>query len=177
MATATMGAAAGSADTEALAGKYLTFKLGMESYGLAILKVQEIVGIMPVTQVPRMPDFIRGVVNLRGKVIPVIDLRLKFNMVSQENTDRTCIIVVQVVRRSMQVTMGVIVDEVSEVLSIPGSVIEPPPSFGQAVEADFILGMGKVADKVIMLLDVDRVLSGDELSLCPTITEEANAAV
>jgi len=176
MGTATMGVDTAGAAMEALAGKYLTFKLGMEAYGLAILKVQEIVGIMPVTQIPRMPEFIRGVVNLRGKVIPVIDLRLKFNMASQENTDRTCIIVVQVARKSAQVTMGVIVDEVSEVLNIPSSVIEPPPSFGQAVEADFILGMGKVADKVIMLLDVDRVLSGDEFALCSTGSDEGNAA-
>ena len=153
------------AGTTAQEGKYLTFQLGEEVYGLRILKVQEIMGLMAVTHVPRTPSFVRGVVNLRGKVIPVIDLRLKFGMAHRDDTERTCIIVVQVVRDSQQVTMGLIVDEVSEVLNIMAEDIEPPPSFGASVDTAFILGMGKVGNKVIMLLDVDRVLSGTEVAL------------
>jgi purine-binding chemotaxis protein CheW len=150
---------------EHLGGKYLTFKLASEVYGLGILKVQEIIGIMAVTHVPKTPDFVRGVINLRGKVIPVIDLRLKFDMDAHETTERTCIIVVQVHREHAALTMGIIVDEVSEVLDVSAGQIEPPPSFGAGVDTEFILGIGKVSEKVIMLLDVDRVLSNDEFSL------------
>jgi purine-binding chemotaxis protein CheW len=160
----TAGGSAATNNLDVLAGKYLTFKLGQEGYGLGILKVQEIIGMMPVTHVPRLPEFIRGVVNLRGKVIPVIDLRLKFGLPSHENTERTCIIVVQVCRAEGNVTMGIIVDEVSEVLDIKLEQIEAAPSFGSAVNTEFILGMGKVGEKVIMLLDVDRVLTGTEMN-------------
>lgn len=146
-----------------LAGKYLTFELGREVYGLEILKVQEIIGMMNVTSVPRTPKFVRGVINLRGKVIPVIDLRLKFAMEVREDTERTCIIVVQVDRDDEVVTMGIIVDEVSEVLDVESSQLEPPPSFGEAVDTDYILAMGKIGEKVVMLLDVDKVLSSNEL--------------
>ena len=151
----------------AKAGKYLTFKLGAEEYGLEILKVQEIIKMMDITRVPRTPAFVRGVINLRGKVIPVVDLRLKFCMESRENTDKTCVIVVQVAQSgaaSGAVTMGTLVDEVSEVLDINGDQIEPSPEFGTAVDTAFILGMGKVAKKVIMLLDIDKVLSSGELA-------------
>jgi purine-binding chemotaxis protein CheW len=151
--------------TEAQAGKYLTFQLDSEVYGLAILKVQEINGMMNVTHVPRTPAFVRGVINLRGKVIPVLDLRLKFGLDAREDTERTCIIVAQVACSGAWVTMGVIVDEVSEVLDIQAEQLEPAPSFGVAVDTDFILGMGKVGQKVIMLLDVDRVLSSEEVAL------------
>ena len=140
-------------------GKYLTFHLGGEEYGLAILKVQEIIGIMAITRVPRTPDYIRGVINLRGKVISVVDLRRKFEMEIQLDTERTCIIVVQMVQNGAQVTMGLLVDEVSEVLNVDGEKIEPPPTFGTTVEADFIFGMGKIGQKVIMLLDVEKVLA------------------
>ena len=153
------------AQTQSQEGKYLTFQLGQEIYGLRILKVQEIMGMMAVTHIPRTPLFVRGVVNLRGKVIPVIDLRLKFGMESHEDTERTCVIVVQIVRGDQQVTMGLIVDEVSEVVDIAAEQIEPPPSFGSAVDTAFILGMGKVGEKVVMLLDVDCVLSGEEMAL------------
>lgn len=145
-----------------LAGKYLTFKLGSESYGLGILKVQEIIGLMTVTHVPRAPSFIRGVINLRGRVIPVVDLRNKFGMESVDDTERTCIIVVQVARAAGHVTMGIIVDEVSEVLDIRAQQIEPPPSFGASVDTAFIMGMAKVGDRVVILLDADRVLSNEE---------------
>jgi purine-binding chemotaxis protein CheW len=147
----------------AKAGKYLTFNMGREVYGIEILKVQEIIGMMPVTRVPKTPEFVRGVINLRGKVIPVIELRRKFGMETREDTDRTCIVVVQVAGAAGTVTMGLLVDEVSEVLNVTGEQIEAAPSFGSKVDTDFILGMGKVGQKVVMLLDADKVLSSEEL--------------
>ena len=151
-----------TAESRALAqaGKYLTFQLREEIFGLEILKVQEIIGMMPVTRVPKSPEYVRGVVNLRGKVIPVVDLRLKFGLASTEDTTRTCIIVVQLDVGGQALIMGIIVDEVSEVLDIAADQIAPPPSFGTEVHADFVLGMGKVGDKVVMLLDVDMALTG-----------------
>ena len=148
----------------ALAGKYLTFKLDVEEFGLEILKVQEIIKMMDITRVPRTPAFVRGVINLRGKVIPVVDLRLKFEMDRREGTDKTCIIVVTVRRGGGAVVMGIIVDEVSEVLDVAGGSIEPAPEFGGAVDTSFILGMGKVGDRVVTLLDVDKVLSSSDLA-------------
>lgn len=153
----------------AKAGKYLTFNLGKEVYGIEILKVQEIIGMMSVTRVPKTPEFVRGVVNLRGKVIPVIDLRLKFALEGKTDTDRTCIIVVQLALGGTAVVMGLIVDEVSEVLNVLAEQIEASPSFGAKVDTDFILGMGKVGQKVVMLLDVDKVLSTDEAAVVGTI--------
>ncbi|TVR12045.1 MAG: purine-binding chemotaxis protein CheW [Planctomycetota bacterium] len=147
-----------------LAGKYLTFVSGTEEFGLGILKVQEIIGMMKVTRVPRVSTYIRGVINLRGKVIPIIDLRLRFGMDATDDTDRTCIVVVQVSRGDDQVTMGIVVDQVSEVMDIPAEAIEPPPRFGQGVQTNYLLGIGKIADKVIMLLDIDRVLSEGEVA-------------
>lgn len=145
------------------AGQYLTFVLGNEVYGLEILKVQEIIGMTTVTKVPRTPDFLRGVINLRGKVIPVVDLRAKFDMETHEDTNLTCIIVVQIVRDGQQVVMGVIVDEVAEVVDIRREQIEPPPSLGTTSQTKFISAMGKVGNRVIILLDCDKVLSWDEL--------------
>ena len=124
----------------AKAGKYLTFKLGAEEYGLEILKVQEIIKMMDITKVPRTPPFVRGVINLRGKVIPVVDLRLKFGMESRETTDKTCVIVVQVSLTGIaggSVTMGTIVDEVYEVLDINAEQIEPAPEFGTSVAVSY----------------------------------------
>lgn len=146
------------------AGQYLTFSLGPEVYGIEILKVQEIIGMMPVTKVPRTPGFVRGVINLRGKVIPVIDLRTKFEMEPRDDTNMTCIIVVQVASVSQNITMGIIVDEVAEVVAISGEQIEPTPQFGGGVRTEFILGIGKIASKVVILLDVDKVLSWGELA-------------
>ncbi|OGV72210.1 MAG: chemotaxis protein CheW [Lentisphaerae bacterium RIFOXYB12_FULL_65_16] len=146
----------------AQAGKYLTFKLGAEEFGLEILKVQEIIKMMEITRVPRTPEFVRGVINLRGKVIPVTDLRLKFGMDAMATTDKTCVIVVQVAHGEGRVTMGIIVDEVSEVLDVTAGQIEPAPEFGSSADTEFILGMGKVGKKVVMLLDVDKVLSTAE---------------
>jgi purine-binding chemotaxis protein CheW len=119
--------------------------------------------MMAVTRMPRTPSYVRGVVNLRGKVIPVLDLRLKFGMETRQDTDRTCIIVVQLQSSGSVVTMGIIVDEVSEVLDVTAEQIEPPPTFGVSVDVSFILGMGKVGQKVVLLLDADRILMRQEL--------------
>lgn len=145
-------------------GLYLTFGLDREVYGIEILTVQEIIGIIAVTSIPKTPDFVRGVINLRGQIIPVIDLRLKFGMTEIDDTERTCIIVVGVVSAGRAVTTGIIVDEVAEVTDISSDRIEPAPTFGTTVTTDFILGMGKVGDKVIMLLDAEKILAGDEIT-------------
>lgn len=149
-------------DKTSLGGKFLTFMLKGETYGLEILKVQEIIGIMGITQVPRTPDFIRGVINLRGKVIPVIDLRLKFGLEAVADTERTCIIVLQVQQGDWPTTIGIRVDEVSEVVNVGAGQIEATPSFGASVDTGFILGIGKVGQKVVMLLDANQILSGLE---------------
>lgn len=153
--------------TIAKPGKYLSFILAGEEYGLEILKVQEINGVTEVTRVPRTPDYVRGVINLRGRVIPVVDLRGKFRLERVEDTDKTCCIVVQLDRGGDTVTMGVIVDDVSEVLNIGEDQIAPPPSFGADVDADFIIGMGKLEERVVILLDIDAVLGDDEIRELP----------
>jgi len=158
----------GHARPGAGAGKYLTFGLGDEVYGLEILKVQEIIGLMRVTRVPGLPEVIRGVVNLRGKVIPVVDLRRQFSMESKEDTERTCIIVVRVWREGQAVTVGLIVDDVSEVLAITEGQLEAVPRFSGDVETAFLLGMAKIAQRVVMLLDVDRILSSTQLWAIPS---------
>lgn len=146
-------------------GKYLSFVLGSEEYGLEILKVQEINGMMDITPVPRTPGYVRGVINLRGRVIPIIGLRDYFKMPRVEDTEKTCIIVVQVQFEDTQITMGIIVDEVSEVLNINRGQIEPAPKLGGGLEnSDFLTGMGKLEDKVVILLDIDRVLGHRELA-------------
>ena len=149
----------------ATAGKNLTFSLADEHYGLEILRVQELVGLLPVTRVPRLPAFVAGVVNLRGRVIPLVDLRLCFGMPASAMNDRTCVIIVRVEReQNRSAAMGVIVDEVAEVISLKDEQIEPAPSFGTTVDTDFILGMGKANQKVIMLLDIDQVLTHEQIS-------------
>lgn len=158
----------GSATAEAaarirqLAGKFLTFQLGSETYGLQILKVQEIIGIMPITRVPRTPDYLRGVINLRGKVIPVIELRRRFGMPGVDDTERTCIIVVQVETDDLPIVMGILVDEVSEVIDVSESSLEAPPTFGRGTNSSYILAMGKLEERVVILLDLDRVLTAKE---------------
>jgi len=147
------------------AGKYLTFLLGSETYGIDIMKVQEIIGIMAITRVPRTPGFIRGVINLRGKVIPVVDVRLKFGMKALESAGRSCVIVVRIYQNDSLVTTGLIVDAVSEVLDIRTDQIEDSPSFGENVNTDYILCMAKCGEKVVMLLDIDWVLSREEISI------------
>jgi purine-binding chemotaxis protein CheW len=146
-----------------LAGKYMTFQLAREEYGLEILKVREIIGLMEITRVPRTREFVRGVINLRGKVIPVVDLRLKFGMERTEATDQTVIIVVQCAVDGRPLTMGLLVDQVLEVLSIDGSQIEPAPSLAHAqLDEEFILGVGKHEKRIVFLLDIARILSSDE---------------
>ena len=148
-----------------LAGKYMTFKLANEEYGLEILKVREIIGLMDITRVPCTQEFMSGVINLRGKVIPVIDLRLKFAMERCQTTEQTVIIVVQYTLHGRNMTMGLLVDQVLEVLSIEANQIEPPPEFGTStLRNDFILGIGKSEKRVIFLLDIGRVLNADEAS-------------
>ena len=153
------------------AGKYLTFILGAEEYGLEIMKVQEIIKMMDVTRVPKTPGFVRGVINLRGKVIPVMDLRLKFAMEAIEDTEKTCVIVVQVTGADGNLTIGIIVDEVAEVADIAREQIEPSPAFGSNVETAFILGMGKIDKKVLTLLDIDKVLTVDEMAAVEEVAE------
>ncbi|MDB5326773.1 MAG: chemotaxis protein [Phycisphaerales bacterium] len=154
-------------------GKYLTFVLGREEYGLEILKVREIFGVMEITAVPRMPPHVRGVINLRGQVIAVVDLRAKFAMAAAAQTEQTCIIVVEILRDGRKFNTGIIVDKVSEVLSIPSESIEDAPSFGEAVKTDFILGMGKIGHSVKILLDIDKVLSTNEAIALEAVTREA----
>lgn len=144
-------------------GKYLTFRLGGEVYGLAILKVQEIIGMMPVTRVPQMPESIRGVVNLRGRVIPVIDLRVRFGTPEAVDTDITCIVVAQVLFGSGTVTMGVIVDEVREVADVTPDQISAMPTMGAGIDTRFLTGVATTEEGVVLLLDIDRVLSADEV--------------
>jgi len=145
-------------------GKYLTFALGAEEYGLEILKVREIIGYIDVTAVPQTPDYVHGVINLRGQVIPVIDLRSKFGMEAVEKTEETCIIVVEITQDGRSISTGIVVDKVQEVLDIAGENIEEAPNFGSTVNTDFILGMGKIDDSVKTLLDIDKVLNSDDIA-------------
>jgi purine-binding chemotaxis protein CheW len=144
-------------------GKYLTFTLGGEEYGIGILKIKEIIGMMHVTTMPQTPDFVKGVINLRGKVIPVMDLRLRFGMAAMDYTERTCIIVVEIEGSSGTIQVGIVVDSVSEVLNIKGDDIEETPAFGTKLNTDYILGMAKMEGGVKILLDIDKVLTSEEL--------------
>ncbi len=145
-------------------GKYLTFALAHEEYGLEILKVREIIGYMDITAVPQTPHHVKGVINLRGQVIPVVDLRSKFGMDTAEITEESCIIVVEISQADRNFQTGIVVDHVQEVLDIAGGDIEDAPQFGSSVDTDFILGMGKIDDTVKILLDIDKVLAGDDLT-------------
>ena len=148
-----------------LAGKYLTFALAGEEYGLPVLCVREIIKMMDITEVPQVPAHVKGVLNLRGKVIPVIDLRLKFGFAAGEVSERNCIIVVEVAAASGRALMGVVVDHVSEVVNIAVEEIEQTPEFGDRVRTDFIKGLAKVKGTVKILLDLDRVLGADDAAL------------
>jgi purine-binding chemotaxis protein CheW len=153
--------AAGQADTRS--GKYLVFELNGEDCCVQVLKVREIIGVQDITAVPQTPAYVRGVINLRGKVVPVVDLRLKFGLPELEYTQRTCIIVVQVENRAHKMLMGIVVDRVAEVLNIAASDIEDTPNFGQGVVTPYLLGMAKVKDRVKLLLDIDEVMTSQEL--------------
>ncbi|MRR16507.1 MAG: purine-binding chemotaxis protein CheW [Deltaproteobacteria bacterium] len=144
-------------------GKYLTLSLADEEYGIGILKVKEIIGMITITAVPQTPAHVKGVINLRGKVIPVIDLRLKFGLPALEYTERTCIIVIEIAKGNGHILIGILVDSVSEVLNIKGADIEDTPNFGSRVNTDYILGMAKASGKIKILLDIDRVMNADEL--------------
>jgi purine-binding chemotaxis protein CheW len=154
MATATL------TQTKAKAGKYLTFALGKEEFGIAILKVREIIGHMTITAVPQMPGYVKGIVNLRGQVIPVVDLRSRFGMETKEVTDQTCIIMVDIHQADRSFFAGLVVDHVQEVLNIEADNIDDAPQFGTDVNTDFLLGIGKAGSAIKLLLDIDRVLEG-----------------
>ena len=163
--------------------QYLTFLLGGEMYAIAILNIKEIIEYGNLTEVPMMPSFIRGVINLRGSVVPVVDLSARFGRNKTEVSRRTCIVIIEVMSsEESKQDIGVMVDSVSEVLEIPRSEIEPPPAFGAKIRVDFISGMGKVAGKFVILLDANKVLSVDELSMLghaagtsPVVQVEATA--
>ena len=146
-------------------GKYLTFSLAGEEYGIEITKIREIIGMMPITTVPQTPDFVKGVINLRGKVIPVVDLRLRFGMDEVDYTEKTCILVAELAGQAGNILMGVVVDTVSEVLSVKAEDIEDAPTFGTKLDTDYIRGMAKIEASVKILLDIDKVLNPEELGL------------
>ena len=150
---------------ETKSGKYLTFKLAEEDYGIALLQVKEIIEMMPITAVPRTPDYVKGVINLRGQVIPVTELRLIFHMNEIDYNDRTCIIVVEVQGEASTVQVGIVVDAVSEVLQIREEDIETSPSFGVKVGTEYILGMANMDEEVKILLDIDRVMTASDVAL------------
>ena len=152
-----------AATTDARAGKYLVFQLGREEFGIRVLKVREIMGVQDITAVPQTPAHVKGVINLRGKVIPVVDLRLKFGLPEIEYTQRTCIIVVQVQGDTNSVLMGIVVDGVAEVLNLVAGDIEDTPDFGQGAATPYLLGMAKIKNQVKILLDIDQVLNSQEL--------------
>jgi purine-binding chemotaxis protein CheW len=145
--------------SEGREGKYLTFSLDDEEYGIGILKIKEIIGMMPITPVPQTPGYVKGVINLRGKVIPVVDLRLKFGMDAMDYTERTSIIVVEIAALERTIQIGIVVDLVSEVLTIKADEIEDTPTFGADFDSDYILGMAKMDGRVKILLDIHQVLA------------------
>ncbi len=146
------------------AHQYLTFALSGEMYAVGILNVKEIIEYGNLTEIPMMPGFIRGVINLRGAVVPVVDLAARFGGRASEIGKRTCIVIVEMSQDDTKQDLGIMVDAVSEVLEIPGTDIEPPPAFGARIRADFIAGMGKVAGKFVIILDIQCVLSVEEMA-------------
>lgn len=151
--------------------QYLTFSLNDEMFAIGILAIREIIEYGHITEVPMVPPFIRGVINLRGAVVPVIDLSARFGRRSGEITKRTCIVIIEIdgSAGSHHHQMGVVVDAVSEVLEIPSGEIEPPPAFGSNIRTDFISGMGKVGGRFVVILDVDRILSLEEVAVLATM--------
>jgi purine-binding chemotaxis protein CheW len=154
----------GAVETDVRAGKYLTFQVGREEFAIRVLKVREIMRMQEVTTVPHTPAHVAGVINLRGKVVPVVDLRKKFQCAVIENGQRTCIVVVEVNGDGGRMMMGAIVDSVSEVLNVAAGDIENTPDFGEGVSTPHILGIAKSKKKVYILLDIDQVLTKQELS-------------
>ncbi len=158
-------------DISGYEGKFLTFVLGNEEYGIEILRVREIIGIMEITPVPQTPDYVKGVINLRGKVIPVIDQRIKFSMPEVEHTKETCVIVVEV----KEALIGIVVDNVSEVLDIGREEIEASPHFGKEIDTEFIMGLGKTKGKLIILLDIEKVLSTEVIKMVKELSKEKSS--
>jgi purine-binding chemotaxis protein CheW len=157
--------------------QYLTFLLGGEMFAVGILNVKEIIEYGNLTEIPMMPPFIRGVINLRGSVVPVIDLSARFGHAQSQVGKRTCIVIVEVTENDLRHDIGIMVDAVSEVLEIPGSDIEPPPSFGARIRADFIFGMGNVGGKFVILLNINKVLSVEEIAQLTGTEAVADATV
>ena len=153
-------------------GKYLVFELGREEFGIRVLQVREIMGVQDITSLPQTPAHVKGVINLRGKVIPVVDLRLKFGLPEQEYTERTCIIVVQVNRGKRPISMGIVVEGVAEVITLAASDIEDTPDFGGGAATPYLLGMAKVKGKVKILLEIDQVLIGQDMSGLDALMQE-----
>lgn len=170
-AAANAAAAALSASSSNEQQQYLTFTLGDEMFAIGILTIREIIEYGNLTEVPMTPPFIRGVINLRGAVVPVIDLAIRFGRQSRETTRRTCIVIIEVETDKGRQEMGIVVDAVSEVLEIPPSEIEPAPEFGTKIRNDFIAGMGKVNGNFVVLLDVSRVLSMEEVAVVTAMTK------
>jgi len=160
---------------EASPAQYLTFQLGGEMFAVGILNIKEIIEYGSVTEIPMVPPFIRGVINLRGAVVPVIDLASRFGGKRSEVSRRTCIVIIELTEGEERQDIGVVVDSVSEVLEIPASEIEPPPAFGARIRADFIEGMGKVNGKFVIILDVAKVLSVDEIASLSQLSGDAAA--
>ena len=160
-----------AARTDQRPGKYLTFHLGHEEFGIQVVKVREIIGIQDITAVPQTPPYVKGVINLRGKVTPVVDLRLKFGLAEAAYTQRTCIIVVEVTGGQRRMSMGIIVDSVSEVLNLTAADIEDTPEFGDGVTTPFLLGRAKTKGKVKILLEIDQVLTTQELRGLDSVME------
>jgi len=157
--------AAVTAAAEVAARQYLTFSLGGEMYAIEIDNIKEIIEYGSLTTVPMMPEFVRGVINLRGRVVPVIDLSVRFGRKATETTKRTCNVIIEVRAEGQTIDIGIVVDAVSEVLEIPATEIEPPPSFGAKIRADFISGMGKVNGEFVIILGLDKVLSVEEMAM------------
>ena len=154
------------------AGKFLTFSLAGEEYGISIMKVKEIIGLMTITELPQTPEHIKGVINLRGKVIPVMDLRLRFSLAAVENTERTCIIVVETINElEQQLLAGLIIDEVSEVINLKAGEIETAPSLQGQTDGGVILGLAKCTDSVKILLNIDQVFQNEDLSQMEAINQ------
>ena len=149
--------------------QYLTFTLGGEMFAIEILNIKEIIEYGHLTTVPMMPEFVRGVINLRGRVVPVIDLSVRFGRKATDTTKRTCNVIIEVQAEGETIDIGIVVDAVSEVLEIPASEIEPPPSFGAKIRADFISGMGKVKGEFVIILGLDKVLSVEEMAVLTNV--------
>jgi purine-binding chemotaxis protein CheW len=145
-------------------GKFLTFLLGEEIYGLPIKKAKEIIGMMEITHIPKTQAYTKGVINLRGKVIPIIDLRLKLGMEEKAYNERTCIIIIEINAAENNRLLGIVVDSVSEVVNIQQSEIEPPPEYESRIEGNFLAGLGKIKEKVILILNIAKILNQEELS-------------